>query len=193
MSSRSKITTAIREAYASGRTVRLQRKFAEERHEGFVHAVGPKWVVLEPVTDRLDFDGYACLRIEDIATVGKSYPEAFLAAIFRARRIRPRPVEVDASSIMRLLESIQRRAAIVAIERELVRPGVFVVGRVSRYTRSSFEMVTVGLSGHIDDVMTSALKDVTKISFGTGYVEGLNLVAKLGGRRGRRASSGLDG
>ncbi len=177
---RTKIAAELAHARGSLRPLRIFRKSADGGpYDAFVLSLGSRWVLLQPITQRLDLDGYACLRIQDLASV-EHYPQAeLLSTVFRARRIRPRRRPIDLSSTPQLLASAQRMAGLLVIERNTRYPGEVEVGHIVEFKRAACKILTVSIHVEIDGEEEIRFADVTAVSFENGYEEGLNVIAKF--------------
>jgi hypothetical protein len=63
-----------------------------DRLEGFVVAIGDKWVAVQRLSDRIAFDGWQLLRLKDIQAVSiEPDPDCFEVEALKARNCGPRP------------------------------------------------------------------------------------------------------
>src|SRR4051794_22568710 len=102
------------------RAIRVHRRLIEAHHaDVFVVGVGAEWVLLQPVRDRIDLDGYEALRLRDISKIEECPRAAFIDAVLRKRKQKPTPskkVRLDTTDS--LLVSATGAWPLVAIHRE---------------------------------------------------------------------------
>ncbi len=109
--------------------------------ETFVVEVGPEWVVLEPIRDRLDLDGYDAVRIRDISEVLVSPKSDFLQGVLRAKRLAPKRPKIEGTDLVALLRSICASYGVAVIERERLYPDSVDVGALRESTTKDFRVV----------------------------------------------------
>ena len=89
--SKGKIRTRLNRAQADEALVRITRWIPDaDRVEGFVVGLSREWVVLQRLSDRITFDGWISVRVQDIQAVA-IYPtqDNFEIAALRARGLWP--------------------------------------------------------------------------------------------------------
>lgn len=165
-----------------GRIVRIHRRTAEVHHlDVFVIGVGAEWVLVQPIQDRIDLDGYEALRLKDITKVEESPRSAFFGVVLAHRKQKPKAVKkVALDSVDALLLSASRAFPLVAVHRERVDPGVCEVGRVREADAKTYVLHPVDLEGVFAHELESfASRDVTRVDFGNGYEEALAVAGGL--------------
>ena len=144
----SSIIDRIETAIARGVLVQLHRsRIVSDMSwwNGYVHKVSPELVLLQPLSDRLDLDGYSILRIADISHFAVDYPrQEFHLHALAAKRIccRP-PAPVDLSSMESALRSIEATYPLFVVHREIEDPEVCEVGRLKFSTSESYTLCTM--------------------------------------------------
>lgn len=159
-----------------GRIVRIHRRTTEVHHlDVFVVGVGAEWVLVQPIQDRIDLDGYEALRLKDVTKVEESPRAAFFGIVLGHRKQKPKAVKkVALDSVDALLLSASRAFRLVAVHRERVDPGVCEVGRVREADAKKYVLHPVDLEGVFAHELESfASRDVTRVDFGNGYEEAL--------------------
>jgi hypothetical protein len=165
-----------------GELVTLERGgFAERRHaEGFLVAASDAWLVLHQVSDRLDLDGYACFRSQDVT--GLSATARRLEVVRRALAMKTlKPIDpgaLDLSSTRSLLDSIQATHGVPVIHRERRDPQVCEIGRIRLDAEQTYTLHWLSPdAGWEPDDRVFRYDDVTRIGFGGGYESTLAALA----------------
>ncbi|AKU93891.1 hypothetical protein AKJ09_00555 [Labilithrix luteola] len=187
-----------------GRILRIHRRTIDVHHlDVFVVGVGSEWVLVQPVRDRIDLDGYEALRLKDITKVEDSPRATFLGAVLKLRKQKPKAVKkVALDTVDGLLLSASRGWQLVAVHREKVDPDVCEVGRVREANAKTYVLHPVDLEGVFErELETFPSRDVTRVDFGNGYEEALAMAGgmtmpktsartkkKTSAKRGRTAS-----
>lgn len=148
--------------------------------EGFVVAVGKKWVALQRLSDRIAFDGWILLRIKDIQAVSKDPdPDCFEVRAVKARQEWPPTApDLDLGSAVGALTSSSMAAPMVSVFDEFDRPDACWIGAVISIDESRMRLLEVNTrGGWARKPRTFDPADVTRLDFGGGYEEALHLVA----------------
>ncbi|NOU32536.1 MAG: hypothetical protein HOO96_31920 [Polyangiaceae bacterium] len=136
----------------------------------FVVEVGPEWVVLEPIRDRLDFDGYDAVRIRDISEVLASPKAGFLHRVLRAKHLSPKRPKIEGTDLVALLRSICASYGVVVIDRERLYPDSVDIGAICESTSKDFRVIWLSPTAMWErDDRRYAFRDVTHLGFGGEY------------------------
>lgn len=151
-----------------------------DRLEGFVVGISRKWVALQRVSDRIEFDGWNLIRMKDIQAVSiDPDPECFEVKALKARSLWPPSApELSLDDVGRAVESAASATAMVSVFDEFSRPDVCWIGDVTSLDDSKLHLREVNTrGGWARKPRTFDPADVTRIDFGGGYEEALRLVA----------------
>lgn len=163
-----------------GRLVRIHRKAIERHHlDGYVIASTPRLLLLQPVRERLDLDGYDVVRAVDISRVSPSPKAAFYEEALALKRIKPRkPRGIVLDDMKTLLASLQDRYPLVVIHRERRVPDECEVGRIRALTNTTYRLDWMTPTAEWeDDERVFKLADVTRVQFDGTYENTLADVA----------------
>jgi hypothetical protein len=172
---------------------RLQRAQAERLHvsirrwapdadrvEGFVVAVGAKWVAIAASDDRIHLNGWCVLRLKDIQAVRVDPdPECFIVRALRARgEWPPSCPELDLDSASGLIDSVSATAPLMTVFQEFYRPDFCWIGVSVANDGKTLRVLEVSpRATWRRKPMTIDLDDVTRVDFGGDYEGSLALVA----------------
>lgn len=180
--SKGRIRTRLNRAPADEALVRITRWIPDaDRVEGFVVALSREWLLLHRLSDRIAFDGWICVRVQDIQAV-VIYPteDNFEIAALRARSLWPPvpPAFTVPETIGELLTRLGAAASVVTVHREFERPDVAWCGAIREVSGSTLTFLEVSVAGGWGrKPRRFDLDDVTRVEFGGGYEEALQLVA----------------
>ena len=148
-----------------------------ERVDGFVLALGEKWVLLAQL-DGVSLHGWCLLRLKDIQAVFID-PDSVATKVLQARDQWPPPaVAVSLDDAAVALSSTTEIAPLISIFVELDRPDIMWLGSVTAIDRDRVLFLEVStLAEWHRKPRAIDLEDVTRIEFGGSYEEGLALVA----------------
>jgi hypothetical protein len=170
--------------------VKFWSPFEEGSTEGYVLDIGPEFFLLLLVDDKMRFNGFQCLHLQDVRKL--QVPAKYAAFVEAALRIRGERVEkkprVRLDNIEELLLTANRIFPVVAIHRERVNPDVCHIGRVVKIEKGSVFLEEIGPDAKWDDQPTDyRLREITRVDFGGGYEEALVLVGGVpAGAKSRR-------
>ncbi len=169
---------------AERRLLRLQTRFEDSFVRGYVRAIGPGFVLLAVVNDRIWFDGFECFRRPDIFLVEDDPFAGFIETALERRGERlPEPPSVSLNSIEELLSSAGEAFPLVTIHCELDDTDVCWIGAVREVEGGEVSLHEVGPDAEWDDEPTlHRTADITRVSFGADYEDALWLVAGGPGR-----------
>ncbi|MFE6969694.1 hypothetical protein [Isoptericola sp. NPDC057653] len=147
--------------------------------EGLVVGVGAGWVALAHLAERVRFDGWTLLRLEDVRAVTiDPDPDCFSVTALRARGEWPPPIDVELDDVRAAVTTAAAAAPATSVYRELDRPDVCFIGAVVSVDEGTVRLLEIDLQGQWHRAPRPMdLGDVTRIGFGGAYEEALALVA----------------
>ena len=154
------------------------------RHR-YAHLVGysAQFLYLTIISDAFDLDGYELLRRADVTSFALEFPRAgFLRQALAVNRVeKPQHCpEIDLTSILTVLRSVDSRFPVVVIEREYVHPGECEIGRLKLTSGDTYALRWLSpIAAWESDPRTFKYADITRISFGGRYETTLAKVADL--------------
>jgi hypothetical protein len=151
-----------------------------DRLEGFVVGIGPKWVALQRLSDRIAFDGWHLIRVKDIQAVSiDPNADCFEIKALKARLLWPPSApELTLDDVVSAVGSASAAAVIVSVFDEFDRPDVCWIGDVTFLDDSKLHLLEVDTrAGWARKPRAFDPADVTRVDFGGGYEEALSLVA----------------
>ena len=181
------IIDGIRSAIGRGELVQFHRSRIDANDSpwnGYVHGSSSELVLVQPLSDRLDLDGYCILRIADISDFALEYPrQEFHARALVAKRIAAAPpAPIDLSSIHSALRSIEACYPLFVVHRELEDPEVCEVGRLKFASSESYALRTMSPEATwVDDPKYYSFSSITRVDFASEYESTLALVAGVAG------------
>jgi hypothetical protein len=161
--------------------VEIWRSYDEQPWQGYVVARSEAIVVIHQISDRLDLNGYAAFNQADIESVDEWFEERdLLERAMHARHLTPAvPPDLDVTSMKTLMESAQRYAGILVIERELVAPEQVEVGIVRLATDDTYVLRWMSeFAEWVNDDRAFRYADITRVEFGDGYSQTLLALAE---------------
>lgn len=188
MSSKTKSILRIASKFAATRSqviVKFWGPFEEGSTLGYVLDIGPEFFLLLLVDDNMRFNGFQCLRLQDVRKL--QLPAENAAFVEAALRIRGERVErkpkVSLDNIEELLLTANRLFPVVAIHRENVNPDVCHIGRVVKIEKGKVSLLEIGPDAVWDEEpIDYRLREITRVDFGGGYEEALVLVGGVPAR-----------
>ena len=146
---------------------------------GYVLAVGPRFFLIALVDENIRFNGFQCLRLQDVRNL--EVPAKYAAFIEAALKLRgekrPRIPAVVVDSVHELLRTAGRAFPLITIHRERVAPDVCHIGRVVAVSESEVSLLEIGPDACWDaDALSYRTKEITRVDFGGDYEEALMLV-----------------
>jgi hypothetical protein len=140
--------------------------------------VGPRWVLLALLEDSGRFNGFECLRVEDVRGVSVDPSAAFHEVLLSKRgERRPKKPRVSLRSISALLSSAGRAFPLVTIHTERNHPNECYVGRVQSANAVWLKLLHISPEAKWERNPTSyRVGQITRIQFGDGYSAALHLV-----------------
>ena len=159
--------------------VRFTRPFEQGSVMGYVTDIGPEFFLLALVDENIRFNGFQCLRLQDVRKLQVPAKCAdFVETVLRLRADRiPTSGRVKVGSLQELLRTAGRAFPIITVHREKVAPDICHIGRVEAVGDSHLSLLEIGPDARWDDSPLSYLtKEITRIDFGGDYEEALTLV-----------------
>ena len=173
------IATALGSAMAERRLVRLTTRYDEWTVTGYVVGLGPGFVLVLVVNDRVRLDGFECFRRPDILAITDAPYAAFIEeALARRGETIPNAPPVSLTSIEDLLKTAGRAFRLVTIHREAIDPEVCHIGHVEAVLDGQLVMREVTPDAEWEENFEShPTTTITRVAFGADYEDALSLVA----------------
>jgi hypothetical protein len=162
--------------------VEFTRSLEEGSVAGYVLATGPQFFLLALVEDNARFNGFQCLRLQDVRNLDVPSTHAtFVKTALKLRgERRPRIPAVVVDSIQELLRTAGRAFPLITIHRETVAPDVCHIGRVVDVSDVEVSLLEIGPDADWDnEALSYRIKEITRVDFGGVYEEALTLVGGL--------------
>lgn len=174
----SDIAEQLKGAAQTGHLVRLYARSQSGHTCGYVRTVGAEFVLTSVVGDGIWFDGFNCLRIDDLEAVEPDPHAAFLEAVLKARaNTEPASPAVDLDSVEDLLTSASGQFPLVTIHTEGDDSDVCYIGRVLTIEGGIVWMLEIDADAVWDaDPTPHRLIGITRVDFGGDYEDALHLV-----------------
>jgi len=172
-------STDLEAAVDRKQLVRFTRPFEQGSINGYVLAVGPRWLLLALVSGDIRFNGFQCFRLRDVRELQIPHPHArFVQAALKKRGERvPKKPRVAVASIGELLQSANRSFPLVTIWREEVDPDGCWIGRVRDVDRRRVALLEINPDARWHDEPTDyRLSEITRVDFGGDYEDALSIV-----------------
>ena len=174
--------------------VKFTRSVEEGSVEGYVLAVGPQFFLLALVDENIRFNGFQCLRLQDVRNLQVPAKDAtFVEAALKLRgEKRPRIPAVSVDSVPELFRTASRAFPVVTIHREMVAPDICHIGRVVAISDAEVSLLEINPDASWDhEALSYRTKEITRIDFGGDYEEALMLVGGLTANRRKRTRASL--
>ncbi len=160
--------------------IRFTRSLEQGSVMGYVLATGPRFFLLALVDEGIRFNGFQCLRLEDVRNL--QVPAECATFVEKALKLRgekrPRTPRISVQSIQELLKTAGRIFPIVTIHREKADPDVCHIGRVLSASESDVSILEIGPDASWDDeALNYRTKQITRVDLGGDYEQALILVA----------------
>ena len=149
---------------------------------GCVLAASENLLLLQRLTDRIDFDGYEVLRIADISDFDLEFDHKdFYKTALKLKSLAPsEPPEILLSDMRHLLSSIDENFPLLVIEREERAPDECEIGRIKLLTDTKYALRWLSPDAEWEDNQrTYAVQDITRVTFDGEYENTLALVAGI--------------
>lgn len=174
------IAKALSSAMAERRLVRLTTRYDAWVVRGYVLGIGPGFVILAVVNDRVWLDGFECFRRPDVVRVEDDpYAGFFETALARRGEIVPEAPAVSLGNVEALLATAGQAFGLVTIHREDIDPEACHIGEVREVVDGDLVMREITPAAAWEaELSRYPTADITRISFGADYEEALSLVAE---------------
>jgi hypothetical protein len=141
--------------------------------------VGERWLLLHVLDDAVRFDGWCAVREADVGRVDLMDPDdEFEPRALELRGDRPRrQPDVALGDVRALLASVQAISPLILLQTEADDPDIAYIGRIAAIDDGEIVLETVDRAGRWDDAERYRYADITRVEFGSGYLEALALVA----------------
>ncbi|HST61283.1 MAG TPA: hypothetical protein VLK84_21445 [Longimicrobium sp.] len=163
-------------AIADGRLVRIDRHPQyEEPIDGIPLAMGRALLLVHVINpDLLLPDGWAVLRVKDVAAVRSRAWDGFVAGVLVEERLLPDPLPVPDLRLgawAQLLADLHARGERVSVECEEAKDGFFI-GALHTAGRDEVEIQHVDAGGRWEyESWWIRYRDITRVRFGSRYIE----------------------
>jgi hypothetical protein len=151
--------------------------------DGYVLDIGTNWVMLATQTIQVTPDGWVLVRLKDIqAVVLEPIDGNFTSEVLKARGHWP-PVAPDAAAIglddsSSAVRSGAAAAPLLTVHAEFSRPDACWIGVPISVDGDTLKLREVGVGGQwLPKPKKFDLDDITRLEFGGGYEDALQLVA----------------
>jgi hypothetical protein len=178
-STRISVSRRLRRASRERLLVKLTRPFEDGWIEGYVFDIGPQFFLLALVNGEIRFNGFSCIRTTDVRNlqVPAKYSAFIQAALKKRGERRPKRPSVSVVGLSELLLSANKAFPLVTIHREIVDPEVCHIGRIVGISNGRVSLLEIGPNALWDkEISEYRLREITRVDFGGGYEEALNLV-----------------
>lgn len=171
---KSKLVAAQRDHHL----IRLQREFESTEVRGYVIRATTAYVLVSIVSDRIRYDGFECLRPQDILDVRRDPYALFAERALELRDERaPKVSALEVRSFFGLLRWASTRYSVVSIHLELKEPDVCHIGHLVRVAGDVVDMRRIAPDARWEaKVKTFPVRDITRVAFGGDYETALGLV-----------------
>lgn len=107
-------------------------------------------------------------------------PNSFDALLLKIKKVKPKEKPlVSIDSIADLLKTASEKFPLIVIHREKINPESCWIGKIVEIKKNSFLLKSIDPNAEWEEELTKiSFKDVTRVAFGCGYENCLNLVAE---------------
>lgn len=177
-------TGQLTAAQADSLLVRVYRGTGEDDMdwlEGYVAAIGRRWLLMARVTSDIWLSGWSAVRLRDVSVVEPRANARFTTEALRRREqwpLPPVPLDVDLNSRRGLLTSLAGSEEVVALHPERRDPDVCFIGVVRGVGRHWVDLLEVTIAAQWESGTTKrAVEAITRVDIAGGYESALRLVA----------------
>jgi hypothetical protein len=161
-----------------GGLVRLQRNIVGgDVIQGYVVAVGTKWLLLHALGGSVFLEGHCALRIADVVSVRRPANRRFVRRAIELDGQWPpcAPTGTVALDTTRgLIESLARLSPLVTVHTERRHPGICYIGVPQAYPQGSVELLDItSKASWVDKPRRWRLRDITRVEIGGPYERAL--------------------
>jgi hypothetical protein len=181
-------TEQLTAAQADALLVRVYRGTGDDDMdwlEGYVVAIGRRWLLLARVSNDIWLTGWSAVRLRDVSVVEPRANARFTTEALRRREqwpLPPVPLDLDLDSRRGLLSSLVGSEVdgeqVVALHPERRDPDVCFVGVVRGVSRHWVDLLEVTIAAQWETGTTKrAVEAITRVDIAGGYESALRLVA----------------
>lgn len=173
------IAIALTIANNERRLVRLTTRYDDWVVCGYVVGLGPGFVMILVVNDRVWLDGFECFRRPDIIAIEDDpYAEFHEKALALRGEIILDPPPISLANIEDLLKTAGRAFRLISIHCEAVDPDVCRIGHVDDVLDGELVMREVTPAAEWEtEFERYPVSSITRVAFGGDYEEALSIVA----------------
>jgi hypothetical protein len=181
-SDRARAIRSVLESAAEGAAlVRVQRRgMPRWPRDCFVVAVSSRLALLQPVADRLDLDGYALVRLQDVTEAAPSPKAQLLHAAFLMKEVAYEPpARIDLTSMRTAVQAISESYGVIVARRERASRSECEIGQIAQLRARTYQLRWLTPTAEFEaDERWFRLAEVTMIQFDGEYE---NTLAALAG------------
>ena len=159
--------------------VRIDRAELEPNPFGYVAGFSEHLLMLSVIDDGLRYNGFEIVRVKDITSYESPVRQQSLVEDALAARglRRPKAPDIDLTNFGTALATMKSEVTMVTMFLELDEPGSIYIGKLSSVCHEFVHFYFIDEDARMDEE-TSALRlsEITRICFGSGYEEALQLV-----------------
>lgn len=170
---------SLKRALHRKRLLRFWSPYEPGSTTGYVLGLGPRFVLLAVVGETIRFDGFQCLRISDMKRleVPFRYEKFVGSALHKRNQIYPVIPAVDLKDMAAIINSASKASSLITIHRQQVDPDSCWIGRVIEVSESHLNLLEIAPDAKWQTKPSRfRLRDITRVDFGGGYEEALELV-----------------
>lgn len=172
------ILEKLERALNSHLLVCVERKlpFADSE-DGFVVAIGSKWMLLQRVADGGNPDGYVAMRVKDVRRVrrDRSFAPTVARALPSWPPVAPKGIRLDDTSA--LLGSVATCSPLFGIEKQRERRAVWI-GQLDRIADKKLWLLELNTKAKwLKKPEAHRFNEITSVAFGDRYLSSLALAA----------------
>jgi hypothetical protein len=159
--------------------VKFWSPFEPRSTHGYVLDIGPRFFLLGFVDDNIRFNGFQCMRLNDVRRLRVPDPYAnFIVAALRKRgEIISKKPRVSVNGLPELLRSANRLFPLVTIHQQRLKPDTCEIGRVVGIAKNHVSLLEIGPDAIWEEKPTEiAFREITRVDFGGAYEDALHLV-----------------
>jgi len=173
------IAIALSTAMDQRRLVRLTTRYDDWVVRGYVVGLGPGFVMIAVVNDRIWLDGFECFRRPDIIEVEDDpYADFTERALALRGETLPNAPQIALSSIEDLLTSAGRAFRLITIHCEAIDPEACYIGHIVDVLAGELVLLEVSPAARWDaEFERYPLSTITRVGFGADYEDALGSVA----------------
>jgi len=159
--------------------VRFYSSFGTGSRIGYVLDIGRHFLLFARIDDGMKFDGFDCVRIEDLRRfkVPAQHAEFVLAALRKQKQLIRRKPKIDLSSVTSILQSANKIFPLITIYRERRNPNVCNIGRIENVDEENVLLLQIDPDAEWEmKPKKLRISEITQIQFGGAYEHALYLV-----------------